>query len=101
MSAELVSDEEMDFWSKAALVNISILFVWLFAIKNQCKKWVFSTNTLSNTLSKGCISFIEGTKTSAKKHTELKLCQWPDLVQRSRQPFQTSGAAEHNTARST
>ena len=41
MSAELVSDEEMDFWSKAALVNISILFVWLFAIKNQCKKWFF------------------------------------------------------------
>ena len=56
MSAELVSDEEMDFWSKAALVNISILFVWLFTIKNQCKKWFFSTNTLS----KGCASFIEG-----------------------------------------
>ena len=50
MSAELVSDEEMDFWSKAALVNISILFVWLFKIKNQCKK-CFSTNTLS----KGCV----------------------------------------------
>ena len=72
MSAELVSDEEMDFWSKAALVNISILFVCLFTIKNQ-----------------------------NQKHTAIKLCQWPDLVQRSRQPFQTAGATEHNTASST
>ena len=72
MSAELVSDEEMDFWSKAALVNISILFVWLFTIKNQ-----------------------------NQKHPGIKLCQWPDLVQRSRQPFQTAGATEHNTAGST
>ena len=34
MSAELVSDEEMDFWSKAALVNISILRIRL-AFHNQ------------------------------------------------------------------
>ena len=70
MSAELVSDEEMDFWSKAALVNISILFVCLFTIKNQ-----------------------------NQKRTAIKL--WPDLVQRSRQPFQTAGATEHNTTGST